>query len=96
MQNPLLEDLDEDDEDGPNEGDSAKFHFVRDYETVKIDMDVPDEFLLVLDDGSGATGSGGGAKGAFYKNIERKYVLRKKRQNVSFALLIRGLPTALY
>ncbi len=27
------------------------FSFVRDYETVKIEQEVPNEFMLVLDDG---------------------------------------------
>src|SRR5277367_6811872 len=53
------------------------FHFVRDYETVKIEQDVPNEFLLVLDDGNntevnGHDGSLRRGKGAYYKNIERK------------------------
>lgn len=77
------------------------FHFVRDYETIKIEQDVPNEFLLVLDDGgddgvklddlkldaesAGQGGVGGKekrGKGAYYKNIERKMILKKKRVNV--------------
>jgi RNA polymerase II-associated factor 1 len=61
------------------------FHFVRDYETVKVEQEVPNEFLLVLDhgtdDGDGETPRR--AKGAYYKNIERKMLLKKKRVNVS-------------
>jgi RNA polymerase II-associated factor 1 len=61
------------------------FHFVRDYETVKIEQEVPNEFLLVLDDGDtkpfGASSKPRG-KGAYYKNIERKMILKKKRVNV--------------
>lgn len=84
-QNPLLPDLDEDDDD--NEERAASFKFIRDYETVKIDTDVPNEFLLVLDDGSSLSAGGtGGKKGAYYKNIERKYVLRKRRANVRLIL----------
>jgi hypothetical protein len=60
---------------------------VRDYETVKIEQEVPNEFLLVIDDGDTQSNvSGGGeerAKGAYYKNIERKMTLKKKRTNVS-------------
>ncbi|KAH7922312.1 hypothetical protein BV22DRAFT_1070656 [Leucogyrophana mollusca] len=64
---------------------STAFHFVRDYETVKIEQEVPNEFLLVLDDGE----NGGGVnmsgeertKAAYYKNIERKMTLKKKRTN---------------
>ncbi|KAF8518949.1 RNA polymerase II-associated [Hysterangium stoloniferum] len=64
------------------------FHWVRDYETVKIEQDVPNEFLLVLDDGDlppTHTTNGGvlerRAKGAYYKNIERKITLKKRRVN---------------
>ncbi|KAF8317776.1 RNA polymerase II-associated [Cantharellus anzutake] len=64
---------DEEDAEKVNEP-IATFQFVRDYETIKIETDVPNEFLLTTE--SGATG-----RGAFYKNIERKYVLKKKRQN---------------
>lgn len=70
------------------DGSSANkttFHFTRDYETVKIDVDVPNEFMFVLDDGNSSRGHSSG-KGAYYKNIERKYVLKKKRQNVSIVV----------
>jgi RNA polymerase II-associated factor 1 len=78
----------------PTTAPKVAFHFVRDYETVKIDMDVPNEFLLMLDSGEGVDtstlgddGMSEAPKGAFYKNIERKYVLRKKkRQMVSRAI----------
>jgi RNA polymerase II-associated factor 1 len=58
------------------------FHFVRDYEVTKVEQEVPDEFLLVIDDGPdgdlyGAPGAR--PKGAYYKNIERKMQLKKKR-----------------
>jgi RNA polymerase II-associated factor 1 len=69
------------------------FHFVRDYETVKVEHDVLNEFLLVFDDGisdqdtmaadtSHRTAQRRG-RGAYYKNIERKMLLKKKRVNVS-------------
>ena len=65
------------------------FFWVRDYETVKIEQDVPNEFLLVLDNGDlpptrGVDGSTleRRAKGAYYKNLERKITLKKKRVNV--------------
>lgn len=58
------------------------FHWVRDYETVKIEQDVPNEFLLVLDDGTQH------GKGAYYKNIERKMILKKKRANVRLLLIL--------
>jgi hypothetical protein len=62
------------------------FHFVRDYETVKVEQEVPNEFLLVLYDGDDDTSlhQDGKAKerGAYYKNIERKMYLKKKRANV--------------
>ncbi|KAF8522988.1 RNA polymerase II-associated [Gautieria morchelliformis] len=64
------------------------FFWVRDYETVKIEQDVPNEFLLVLDHGDlppTPTVNGGvlerRAKGAYYKNLERKITLKKKRVN---------------
>jgi RNA polymerase II-associated factor 1 len=76
--------------DGQNAGErkpeypeAAAFHFVRDYETVKIDTEVLNEFLLSLNSGVGPTAAG---KGAYYKNIERKYVLKKKRHNVRLCL----------
>jgi RNA polymerase II-associated factor 1 len=66
------------------------FYWVRDYETVKIEQDVPNEFLLVLDDGDlpptrtiNDTPLERRAKGAYYKNLERKITLKKKRVNVS-------------
>jgi RNA polymerase II-associated factor 1 len=66
---------------------------VRDYETVKVEHDVLNEFLLVFDDGisdqdtmaadtSHHTTQQRG-RGAYYKNIERKMLLKKKRVNVS-------------
>ena len=64
------------------------FHFVRDYETVKVEQEVPNEFVLVLDEGSDDPfnelpgGAPPRAKGAYYKNIERKMLLKKKRVNV--------------
>ena len=60
------------------------FHFVRDYETVKVEQEVPNEFLLVLDEGGDEVDAKGvpRPKGAYYKNIERKMLLKKKRLNV--------------
>ena len=73
------------------DANATVFHFVRDYETVKVEQEVPNEFLLVLDDGA-ETGNGVDVKegsgrerrgkGAYYKNIERKMILKKKRVNV--------------
>ena len=61
------------------------FHFVRDYETVKVEQEVPNEFLLLFDDESQPPT-------ANYKNIERKIILKKKRVNVnqilSFPLVV--------
>ncbi|KAG2110388.1 RNA polymerase II-associated [Suillus discolor] len=59
------------------ENRTTAFHFVRDYETVKIEQEVPNEFLLVLDNGD----AGERGPGAYYKNIERKMTLKKKRMN---------------
>ena len=54
------------------------FHFVRDYETVKVEQEVPNEFLLLFDDYAEPPT-------ANYKNIERKIILKKKRVNVGGA-----------
>ena len=77
---------------------------MRDYEVVKVEQDVPNEFLLVLDDGAEADDLYGDAnadaplpgrrrKGAYYKNIERKMMLKKKRANVRplLPLLFHGM-----
>lgn len=68
-------------------GQTTTFYFLRDYETVKIEQEVPNEFLLVIDRGDtrpNASGSGEErVKGAYYKNIERKMTLKKRRTNVS-------------
>ena len=68
--------------DAPPEDEPTYFHFVRDYETVKVEQEVPNEFLLVLDEGLDEFDSKGRPKGAYYKNIERKMLLKKKRVNV--------------
>jgi len=76
---------------------------VRDYEVVKVEQDVPNEFLLVFDDGevaaSPATSSDGLVKdgetrrpGAYYKLIERKMLLKKKRTEVAFPSHRRTFP----
>lgn len=74
------------------DGQATAFHFVRDYEVVRVDQEVPNEFLFVLDDGgaddetegdAALTPSRPRAKGAYYKNIERKMTLKKRRINVS-------------
>ncbi|KAG6908957.1 hypothetical protein DXG01_002563 [Tephrocybe rancida] len=75
----------------PEEQEETIFQFVRDYETVKVEQDVPNEFLLVLNDGDPPeTINDIGVerrtpqrlKGAYYKNIERKMTLKKKRANI--------------
>jgi len=71
------------DPDADGDAGATAFHFLRDYETVKIEQEVPNEFLLVLDDG----GEVRRRKGAYYKNIERKMILKKKRVNVRFPSL---------
>jgi RNA polymerase II-associated factor 1 len=68
---------------------AVHFHFERDYELRKIEREVPNEFLLVLDEGVGEEDIYGDVtelpkrpKGAYYKNLERKMMLKRKRQNV--------------
>jgi RNA polymerase II-associated factor 1 len=74
-------------------GQATEFHFVRDYEVVKVEQEVPNEFLLVFDEGEpsspspspspGAFSSGETRRaGAYYKLIERKMLLKKKRTEV--------------
>jgi len=68
------------------EVEETVFSFVRDYETVKIEQEVPNEFMLVLDDGEedplvADDSKRTRGKGAFYKGLERKIVLKKKRVN---------------
>ncbi|KAJ3510057.1 hypothetical protein NLJ89_g4888 [Agrocybe chaxingu] len=73
----------------PENQEETLFHFVRDYETVKVEQEVPNEFLLVLYDGDPPEGGDAfldGSKklretGAYYKTIERKMHLKKKRAN---------------
>ncbi|KAF8906198.1 RNA polymerase II-associated protein [Gymnopilus junonius] len=72
----------------PENEQETTFHFVRDYETVKVEQEVPNEFLLVLYDGNPVPESDNldgklfhREKGAYYKNIERKMHLKKKRVN---------------
>ncbi|KAI0339481.1 hypothetical protein BDW22DRAFT_1409092 [Trametopsis cervina] len=83
MARPVNGEQDEDEE-------ATAFHFVRDYEVMRVEQEVPNEFLLVLDDGVGESESTADeeikpsrprAKGAYYKNIERKMVLKKRRIN---------------
>lgn len=63
---------------------------MRDYEVVKVEQEVPNEFLLVFDDGdltSSTTTNGLNddetrRPGTYYKMIERKMLLKKKRTEV--------------
>jgi len=71
------------------------FHFVRDYETVKVEQEVPNEFLLVLYEGDSEDSPDAAdnkkprkERGAYYKNIERKMHLKKKRVNVGIDCII--------
>ncbi|KAL0566312.1 hypothetical protein V5O48_015707 [Marasmius crinis-equi] len=77
----------------PEDREEHEFHFIRDYETVKVEQEAPNEFLLVLDEGLAEEESleedvfddnrpRRRTKGAYYKNIERKMLLKKKRQNM--------------
>ena len=72
---------------------ATEFHFVRDYEVVKVEQEVPNEFLLVFDDGdltssiatNGLSDGETRRAGAYYKMIERKMLLKKKRTEVRSA-----------
>ncbi|KAJ3745379.1 RNA polymerase II-associated protein [Lentinula detonsa] len=74
----------------PENEEPTVFKFIRDYETVKVEQEVPNEFLLVFEDG-GSTSTFDDVfndrkpakrqRGAYYKNIERKMLLKKKRAN---------------
>jgi len=74
----------------PESEEETIFQFMRDYETVKVEQEVLNEFLLVLYDGDPPDAIDDSledkpshrGKGAFYKNIERKMHLKKKRANV--------------
>jgi len=70
MQRSLVENLDEEESEQP----VTPFHFIRDYETVKVEQEVPNEFLILFDDEAQPPT-------ANYKNIERKIILKKKRVN---------------
>jgi hypothetical protein len=68
---------------------ATEFHFVRDYEVVKVEQEVPNEFLLVFDNGDLTSSITNGLNddetrhaGAYYKMIERKMLLKKKRTEV--------------
>ncbi|TFK74984.1 RNA polymerase II-associated protein [Pluteus cervinus] len=74
------------------EEEETIFKFIRDYETVKVEQEVPNEFLLVLHDGDPPQDlddlldekeqkAPRRERGAYYKNIERKMTLKKKRVN---------------
>ncbi len=73
---------------------ATEFHFVRDYEVVKVEQEVPNEFLLVFDDGDITSSTANGLNdgetrcaGAYYKMIERKMLLKKKRTEVRWRRL---------
>ena len=67
---------------------------MRDYETVKVEQEVPNEFLLVLYEGDDEASLDSDPtkprkeRGAYYKNIERKMHLKKKRVNVSVIAML--------
>jgi hypothetical protein len=79
---------------------ATEFHFVRDYEVVKVEQEVPNEFLLVFDDGDLTSSTTNGPNddetrraGAYYKMIERKMLLKKKRTEVRCRRLSLLLPS---
>ncbi|KAG9012145.1 hypothetical protein FRB93_002288 [Tulasnella sp. JGI-2019a] len=65
-----------------DEEKTTAFQLTRDYETSKVEQDVANEFLLVLDDADPETKgltSAHDYRGAYYSIIQRKITLRKKR-----------------
>ncbi|KAG8895557.1 hypothetical protein FRB99_000464 [Tulasnella sp. 403] len=74
-------------DDGLEEKPPIAFHWTRDYETAKVEQDITNEVLLVLDDLSlsdnGSRQSTHEVKGAYYTTIQRKIALRKKRAMAS-------------
>lgn len=63
---------------------------------MKVEQEVPNEFLLLFDDGEESKVDVEDAehvpkkrreRGVYYKNIERKMLLKKKRLNVSAVFL---------
>jgi len=73
------------------------FQFMRDFETTKIEPEVTNEFLLVFEDGAVENEDVFDEKGprkergAYYKNIERKMFLKKRRTAVRQAFLALAL-----
>ena len=76
---------------------------MRDYEVVKVEQEVPNEFLLVFDDGdltlstatNGPNDDETRRAGAYYKMIERKMLLKKKRTEVRYRQLSTCYPRTL-
>ncbi|KZP01773.1 hypothetical protein CALVIDRAFT_594456 [Calocera viscosa TUFC12733] len=62
-------------EDGAGEEEPSEFRWVRDYETMKVLEECASDWIVVLDDGSKT----GRPPGAYYKGIERRMWLRKRR-----------------
>lgn len=52
-----------------------------------IEKEVPNEFLLLLEEGASPDQR---ARGAYYKSIERKMILKKRRANVGQILVMRA------
>ena len=79
--------------EGDIDEEGTEFKFIRDYEAVKIEAEVNNEFLLVFDEGGEvevpAPPNGSTVevreKGAYFKGIERKMLLKKKRKDVSIS-----------
>ncbi|KAF8315308.1 hypothetical protein DL93DRAFT_2079008 [Clavulina sp. PMI_390] len=78
--NPLLTVEPTPEEVAAEMGERTAFNFVRDYEMAKIDGEVINEYVLSLNDGKSGEVGLDGTKGAFYKDIGRKYVVRKKKR----------------
>ncbi|KIK61655.1 hypothetical protein GYMLUDRAFT_58718 [Collybiopsis luxurians FD-317 M1] len=77
----------------PENEEPTVFKFIRDYETIKVEQEVSNEYLVVFENGGSSSTFDVfkdeeddkkaiiRPKGAYYKNIERKMILKKKRAN---------------
>ncbi|TFK26199.1 RNA polymerase II-associated protein [Coprinopsis marcescibilis] len=90
----------------PDDQEETVFNFVRDFEAIKVEQEVPNEFLLVLQEEEDIRSLNDSLndlhqlprkeKGAYYKNIERKMLLKKRRANVGVLSTSQPYPADLF